>query len=80
LDKNFKVRGYQKIDYEVRFLENAPRSEREIEPARESRGEEDEPNRLSDAEIYEEFWEFIDDDHPDFQAFIQDDHRRNDLD
>jgi hypothetical protein len=39
------------------------------------RGHEAERSK-SKEEIYEEFWEFIDEDHPDFQDLIANDERR----
>ena len=113
IDKNFKIRGYQKVDFEPKqgyireeqnekehhsttinedkklfdnllsdgnYMEFRPitlgssMSERSKLPDRS-------PNKglMTLKEIYEEFWEFIDESNPDFEDFIQNDKRRIDL-
>ncbi len=112
IDKNYKVRGYQKVDFEIKenlikadnakeksetslkddeelfknlilegnYLEYIPSKNivkkpsqllKEVPP----RNEEKENLR----ELYEEFWEFIDDDNREFQEFIVKDKRRKKL-
>ncbi len=57
IDKNFVIRGYQKVDFEVNNV-NTQKSNMSLE------------------EIYQEFWEFIDDDNSTFAPYILKDHRR----
>ena len=57
IDKNFTIRGYQKVDFEVN-------------------NEDNNLNKMSLEEIYEEFWEFIDDKDIKFESFILKDNRR----
>ena len=57
IDKNFAIRGYQKVDFQVND-KKAQKSSMTLE------------------EIYQEFWEFIDDDNSTFIPFILKDNRR----
>ncbi len=76
IDKNFKVRGYQKVDFEI---ENRPFK---INEKLSSKGGQDKGANLHKQigtklkEIYEEFWEFIDDNNAYFKEFIKKDKRR----
>ena len=93
VDKNFKVRGYQKVDFE---FESRKTDEGYVIDTRSMRNDDDlfknlvlegnylkyEPKVQNDKKemtlegIYEEFWEFIDEDNPEFQEFIIKDKRR----
>lgn len=57
IDKNFAIRGYQKVDFQV--------NDSKIQKS-----------KMSLEDIYEEFWEFIDDDDSTFLPFISRDKRR----
>ena len=57
IDKNFAIRGYQKVDFQVNE-KKAQKSNMTLE------------------EIYQEFWEFIDDDNSTFIPFMLKDNRR----
>ncbi|MCJ7648380.1 MAG: hypothetical protein MUP85_07190, partial [Candidatus Lokiarchaeota archaeon] len=57
IDKNFAIRGYQKVDFQVKDAK-AQKSKMTLE------------------EIYEEFYEFIDDNNSTFIPFIIKDKRR----
>ncbi|MHA2401152.1 MAG: hypothetical protein ACXADU_19985 [Promethearchaeota archaeon] len=96
VDKNFAVRGYQKVDFELNPIKN----EREDPSPRKSDKDlfenlilegnyleyipkhkgiiPNKPRRKKKQlnEIYEEFWEFIDEDNKVFQDFIRKDSRR----
>jgi hypothetical protein len=103
IDKNFKVRGYQKVDFEFEnniasdnndvfkyfsnsddklfnslimeenFLEYKPKKLKiSVNHTQKNRN-------MTLKEIYEEFWELIDDDNEQFTEFIKTDVRRNKL-
>jgi len=99
VDKNFHVRGYQKVDLEIEinhndenktdedlfenlfldgnYLEYRPKNlQKHKNPAPTSNNAMNSGKKMSDKEIYEEFWEFIDDNNMDFQEFITKDKRR----
>ncbi|MFX0033017.1 MAG: hypothetical protein ACFE9P_10155 [Candidatus Hermodarchaeota archaeon] len=60
IDKNYVIRGYQKVDIDLK--------EQDIE--------QDNEKILSLKDIYNEFWEFIDNDNALFADFIKNDERR----
>jgi len=64
VDKNFRIRGFQKVDYEVKKQD--PKNEKS-----ETLGK-----TMSLKEIYEEFWEYISDKNEVFRKFIANDTRR----
>jgi len=105
IDKQFKVRGYQKVDLDLalnknkvsnidnfnkndnelfenlilegNYLEYNPKKEKNIhlnsEPEKNvTKGRKE----MTLKEIYEEFWEFIDDNNPEFKEFIIKDKKR----
>ena len=99
VDKNFAVRGYQKVDFEFNplknereeislqkndkdlfenlilegnYLEYTPKHKK-ITPTKSKK------QKKQLIEIYEEFWEFIDEDNKLFQGFIKNDGRRKNL-
>ena len=104
VDKNFNVRGYQKVDFEFEnkkgesqtnefegltdsdddlfenlitegnYLEYKPRKSK----IQNSNNQKKKEMTLKD--IYEEFWEFIDDDNEEFSEFIKNDVRRRKCD
>ena len=106
LDKNFAVRGYQKVDFEFENKEAQKKqadiqlfsgSENELfdhlivegnyvgyrPVVKDNNGMKQRPNenkkrknKRSLKEIYDEFWEFIDDNNSDFKEFISKDKRR----
>jgi hypothetical protein len=106
VDKNFKVRGYQKVDFEFKTKKTTePKADIKIfnkeddelfenlifegnfikyKPYRESNGDSHPlpksniiiPGKRSLKDIYDEFWEFIDDRNKKFQEFIANDKRR----
>jgi hypothetical protein len=57
IDKNFAIRGYQKVDFQA----NDAKSQK---------------SKMTLEEIYEEFYEFIDDNNSTFIPFIIKDKRR----
>ncbi|NHJ23391.1 MAG: hypothetical protein EAX89_02370 [Candidatus Lokiarchaeota archaeon] len=112
VDKNFKVRGYQKVDYEFKFESNIEQKKldtNQIEKdnslfdnlilegnyieyipieskLKEKSNSTDKPNeiQLQDEnlklkEIYDKFWEFIDDNNPKFKDYIERDKRRENI-
>ncbi|MFX0060151.1 MAG: hypothetical protein ACFE85_14340 [Candidatus Hodarchaeota archaeon] len=123
VDKNFIVRGYQKVDFEFasdlikkkkkstndsnlfdnlileeNFVEYNPKNtnnklkkknnlfitEEIIESSKRIRGMENQTDctkkkMINLKEIYDEFWEFIDNDNNDFKEFIQSDPRRKNI-
>jgi len=58
IDKNFMIRGYQKVDFQVNDVKT-PNSKMSLE------------------DIYQEFWEFIDNDNSTFLPYISKDKRRS---
>ncbi|MHA1489756.1 MAG: hypothetical protein ACTSRI_08875 [Promethearchaeota archaeon] len=110
VDKNYKVRGYQKVDFELepkkvegqKVIENKLIAKKKTDdallkdlflegnflqycPKKVQHGEEYEKKKkkislrekkMSLKDIYEEFWEFINDDNKTFQKFIENDKRR----
>ena len=106
VDKNFIVRGYQKVDFEFEtnksgepkadvklfnkndnelfenlifegnFVEYAPKRKinRDSHPTPKDTGKNS--GKRSRKDIYNEFWEFIDDRNKEFQEFIEKDKRR----
>lgn len=103
IDKQFKVRGYQKVDFELarnkgRKIDNFNKSDDELfenlilegnyleyKPKKvKNKHMNSEPGKtisnegkeMTLKEIYEEFWEFIDDDNPEFKEFIIKDKKR----
>ena len=109
IDKNFSIRGYQKVDYQlnseetkkdskfkptykdhyVNSLELYQSNESGKNSSKEIKRQPDNENRINNfeenfnkkhkmtlQEIYEEFWEFIDDNNEIFQRFIEDDKER----
>jgi len=119
IDKNFKVRGYQKVDLELHqtSVSEATQKEKRFTPKNEKDlfnnlflegnfvsynpkfitadklvkekkkspassppvNESKAKKSMSLKEIYEEFWEFIDEDNPEFQEFIKQDKKRQAL-
>jgi hypothetical protein len=63
LDKNFIIRGYQKVDYELKDQHSNNKKLRN-------------PTKMTLKEIYDEFWEYISDDNIEFRDFICDDIKR----
>ena len=111
IDKNFKVRGYQKVDYEFHPVKNYPNFKKivpnecdqqffnslilegnylEYHPKNnipvlnsnkpdphQSKDENSRRNKTKTLkEIYDEFWEFIDENNETFKRFIEGDKRR----
>ena len=99
VDKQFRVRGYQKVDFELadqkrknvtnddkelfnnlvvegNFLEYPKKSGKSIENVEKDVDLSIEKKEMTLEEIYEEFWEFIDDDNSEFQELIIKDIRR----
>ncbi len=111
VDKNFHVRGYQKVDLEMDFKRKSSDEKLEIDKKNdkdlfdnlllegnyleyrpklaegniltENKKKKHDKTKLTDAvkersneDIYEEFWEFIDDDNIEFQELILKDRRR----
>jgi hypothetical protein len=106
VDKNFSVRGYQKVDFEFEtqksvesrvdlkllkenedelfanlifegnYVEYKPKhkNNRSLHPTPENT--EQNAGKRSLKDIYDEFWEFIDDRNPKFKEFIEKDNRR----
>jgi len=100
IDKNFKVRGYQKVDYEFgpKKKGNESNLAKKIAKTKESDKElfenlileknyvEYKPKKqlkklkeMTLKEIYDEFWELINDDNEEFMEFIKKDNRRRKL-
>lgn len=105
IDKQFKVRGYQKVDLDLalnknkdssidnlnkndnelfenlilegNYLEYKPKKVKNIHMNNEpEKIVSNERKEMTLEEIYEEFWEFIDDDNPEFKEFIIKDKKR----
>ena len=85
IDKNYVIRGFQKVDFEL--SKNKPLNHKEI--MLRSLNKDNQENSeiktiqieqhhkiMSLKEIYEEFWEFINDDNEHFQKYIDEDMRR----
>jgi len=68
IDKNYVIRGYQKVDIDLK--------EQDIESKNFRSLERDNKKMLSLKDIYNEFWEFIDNDNALFANFIKNDNRR----
>ncbi len=96
IDKNFKIRGYQKVDYELNpeIPMNKMNSRKQINKNIDNDKElfdnlildgnylEYKPpdkKKMTLAQIYEEFWELIDETNKEFQTFILKDKRRENL-
>ncbi|MFX1316941.1 MAG: hypothetical protein ACFE9T_13850 [Promethearchaeota archaeon] len=101
VDKNFNVRGYQKVDFEFEnqkernqnnkfkefndsnddFFENLIIEGNYIEynPIKSKTENEkiQKKNKMTLKDIYEEFWEFIDEDNQEFSEFIKNDIRKS---
>jgi len=71
IDKNFSIRGYQKVDFEL----NTSRDSKHINLT----DSDCIKKKLTLDEIYNEFWEFIDDNNEIFQTFISKDKKRRSL-
>ena len=108
VDKNFMVRGYQKVDFEFgrtldsetthkaqsrikddtelfkylvlegNYLEYRP-NHKSPDKSQNSKKEKSLSRKLSLKEIYDDFWEFIDEDNEVFQDFIKEDSRKREL-
>jgi len=108
VDKNFKVRGYQRVDFEfekikteqkqeskscikddkelfenlflegnyLEYIPNRKREKKEFQEQEIQIKSEEKINLLK--EVYDEFWEFIDENNKIFQDFIRNDERRKD--
>ncbi len=80
VDKHFKVRGYQRVDFEFSYYENKPdyyiENQKKEKVMLERREAAPEKQEMTLEEIYEEFWEFIDEDNPEFREFVINDKRR----
>ena len=100
VDKNFNVRGYQKVDFEFenKKAENQNREFKDFNDSdddlfenliiegnyleykpRKSKIQNNNNQKKKEMtlkDIYEEFWEFIDDDNEEFSEFIENDVRR----
>ncbi|MFX0028871.1 MAG: hypothetical protein ACFE8B_06660 [Candidatus Hermodarchaeota archaeon] len=94
VDKNYMVRGYQRVDFEFEkvktvdeTLQDFKRDENDLfenlilegnylkyKPGEASRNHKID-KKLTLKEIYDEFWEFIDEDNPSFQTYIKNDVR-----
>ena len=68
IDKNFSIRGYQKVDFEL----NTSRDSKHINLT----DSDCIKKKLTLDEIYNEFWEFIEKDNKVFKEFIINDRRR----
>lgn len=91
IDKNFQVRGYQKVDFELK-AESGIKSSKDNEddlfdnlvmegnylewkPNLNSKSKIKEPE-MTIKDIYDEFWELIDETNEEFKEFIKNDKRR----
>lgn len=110
VDKQFRVRGYQRVDFEFESTSNQKKDLDQNEQAQEekelfrnlvlegnflefkpqikgknrkdlveNRNIKTKRKELDIEEIYEEFWEFIDENNDKFKDFIQNDSRRNEI-
>lgn len=79
IDKNYRIRGFQKVDYELCDQQNSNNL-----PPKNSEKSQERPNmhlqshrrEMSLREIYDEFWEYISEDNKVFEEFISEDTRR----
>ena len=94
IDKNYKVRGYQKVDFELKTearIMNSKKSDDELfdnlvmegnylewRPKDNSKTITEEPEMTLE-EIYDEFWDLFNDDNEEFKEFIIKDERRKGL-
>lgn len=81
IDKNYSIRGYQKVDIVLKeqVIESKLETQKNDQEYNEVDRENIEPNFkkiLSLKDIYDEFWEFIDNDNLLFTDFIKNDGRR----
>ncbi|MFX1276886.1 MAG: hypothetical protein ACFFBP_00885 [Promethearchaeota archaeon] len=109
IDKNFKVRGYQKVDFEIKlgkiekknseikyidfeineeknlfrnllidgnYLEYQPKNLHTTPIDLKKQEKSSKKHVMTLEEIYEEFWQFIDDNNPEFEEYIFKDKRR----
>ena len=99
VDKNFHVRGYQKVDLEIEInLKDGKKNDEDLfenlllegnylkyqpkmiqedkKPTRVKQKIIEKSKKMINEEIYDEFWEFIEDDNAEFQEFIMKDRRR----
>ena len=113
IDKNFKIRGYQKVDFQlendkkkknlrhnykdnfvnslklykssiskdnsIKNLPKKPDNKKETKKIEESFNNNNNNNNRTLQDIYEEFWEFINDNNEIFQKFIAKDKKRRSL-
>ena len=110
VDKNFMVRGYQRVDFEFEkitnedekslfskkdrsddelfknlilegnYLEYTPKQKKEDKNVEKKKAHNDSMDKIKPLqEVYNEFWEFIDEDNTIFQRFIKNDVRRKNL-
>lgn len=79
IDKDYKVRGFQKVDYELCDQQNltnlSPNMSKTIQESP-SINLESHQQEMSLREIYDEFWEYISEDNKVFEEFISEDTRR----
>jgi hypothetical protein len=103
VDKNFVVRGYQKVDFEFAYdvvKKNNPDLIQDLEKdynfydnlilegnyveynlmekqrSMENENSNKKPKKMTLKEIYEEFWEYIDENNDEFKVFVHKDPRR----
>lgn len=81
IDKNYSVRGYQKVDIDLKeqVIESKSITQKNAQKFHKVDQENLELNAkkiLSLKDIYDEFWEFIDNDNLLFADFIKNDNRR----
>lgn len=103
VDKNFVVRGYQKVDFEFAYdvmknnnpdeLEDLEKDQnffrnlilegnyvefhpKEYKTSMQNTHPTNKSKKMALKEIYEEFWEYIEDDNEEFKTFVQKDPRR----
>jgi len=94
IDKNFKVRGYQKVDFAISAEGGRQASQNNEDDLFDNlimegnylewKPKENNVNKTKEPEmtlkhIYDEFWELIDDDNEEFKEFIENDKRRINL-
>lgn len=79
IDKNYGVRGFQKVDYELCDKQNSNKLSpniSEIIQESSSINMQSHQREMSLREIYDEFWEYISEDNKVFEEFISEDTRR----